>query len=117
MELVHAWIPRERPFATLGFSSLIPAEASSAMPSGHAAFYFSLAFAVFLMNRRWGTVYFALAAVIGVARVAAGVHYPMDILVGAAIGLVSGYVVWKLLAPYLPPKAEPEAAKPFVSAG
>lgn len=53
-------------------------------PSGHATFMFALAFAVSGFTIRAGEVLVVLAAITGVARVLAGVHYWYDI-VGAII--------------------------------
>lgn len=110
VELVRYVFHRVRPFSAFGFSPLI-AESSGSMPSGHAAFFFALALVIYFMNRRWGMVYLIAAAVVTLSRIAAGVHYPSDILAGAAIGLASAYLVEKLLERYDPTRHEkaPEA--------
>ena len=64
-----------------------------AFPSGHMALLFALSTVVFFRNRRWGLVYMVAAAAVGVGRVIANVHYPMDILGGAVIGVVVGVMV------------------------
>jgi len=81
-----------RPFAFFGFSPLI-GESGPSFPSGHMAWFFALAIIVWFADRRWGTWYFALAAVMGIARIYAGVHWPIDILGGIVIGLASGWFV------------------------
>lgn len=68
-----------------------PAFTSHSFPSGHTVSIF-VGVAVFLYFARspvwrWGPV--ALAAMVGASRVMAGVHWPVDVLAGAAIGLVS----------------------------
>jgi undecaprenyl-diphosphatase len=69
--------------------------------SGHAANSFSLALMLFLFfnhqNKYWSFV-FIWAALVAYSRVYVGVHYPGDILVGAAIGLL---VSWLLFFLYL----------------
>jgi undecaprenyl-diphosphatase len=42
------------------------------------------------------TLLIAFAILIAFARVYVGVHYPFDVVVGAAVGVVSGVVVLKL---------------------
>ncbi len=90
---------RARPFAAMGFQPLVNHSAAAAsFPSGHAAFYFALALVMISIDKKRGWFYLAGAALIGLARVAAGVHWPSDILAGAITGLVSFFVVeWALV--------------------
>ena len=85
-----------RPFEALGFTPLIP-ESGSSFPSGHATWFFALALVVWFANRKWGWWFFALATINGIARIYVGVHWPFDILGGAAIGGASGIFVHWLL--------------------
>lgn len=55
-------------------------------PSGHATVMFALAFSLYGFDRKGGKVLLVLAAVTGVARVLAGVHFWYDILGGVCIG-------------------------------
>ena len=56
-------------------------------PSDHAAFFFALALGIFLACRRAGAVALAWTIFVTLAsRVAAGMHWPLDIAAGAAIG-------------------------------
>ncbi|MFO7575973.1 MAG: phosphatase PAP2 family protein [Bacteroidales bacterium] len=65
--------------------------------SSHAANSFTIAvFSLKLINRRWYTISIILWAVaVSYSRVYAGVHYPGDIIGGAALGVIIGYAVWK----------------------
>lgn len=60
--------------------------ASTSFPSGHAASAFAFATAFGLERRRARLPLFALAGAVAYSRVYTGVHYPGDVLVGAAIG-------------------------------
>jgi membrane-associated phospholipid phosphatase len=62
-------------------------------PSDHASAAFAIAFAVFLFNRRVGSVFLAAAAVIGAGRVFIGEHYPLDVLAGCLVGLASALLL------------------------
>jgi undecaprenyl-diphosphatase len=66
---------------------LVPALATHSFPSGHAATSFACAatLATFV-SRRGRIVLYVLAAGIAYSRVYVGVHYPLDVLAGAAIG-------------------------------
>lgn len=62
-------------------------------PSGHTLH--AVAFAA-LLGTAWPALalpLWALAGCIGAARVVLGVHYPSDVLVGAALGLLTGGLV------------------------
>lgn len=57
-----------------------------AFPSSHAAVVFALAFTVWLHDRKVGIIFVILASLVAWARVAANVHYPIDVFVGGLIG-------------------------------
>jgi undecaprenyl-diphosphatase len=67
-------------------------ETSFSFPSGHAAFFFALATTTAVFDRRLGILLLIGAALVSLARVAAGIHYPSDVLAGALIGFLFGYL-------------------------
>ena len=87
----------QRPFTVEHhIRQLVPHTAGQSFPSDHATAAFALALAALLfIDRRLGVALLVVALLVGGARVAAGVHYPRDILgglVAAAIGVAVGYV-------------------------
>ncbi|MBI5732405.1 phosphatase PAP2 family protein, partial [Candidatus Jorgensenbacteria bacterium] len=58
---------------------------------------FALAFIVFCLNRRWGVWFMSGALLNGLARVFVGVHWPSDIAGGIIVGLLSAFVITKLV--------------------
>lgn len=70
--------------------------AEASFPSDHAVFFFALAIAIYFIQEKWFKYFLVSAILMGIARVFVGVHYPMDILAGAAIGLGSGLLVHKI---------------------
>ncbi len=98
-EIIRFFYYSPRPFEFLHFQPLIP-ESGSSFPSGHAAFYFALATVLFFYHRRWGIWYFILSFLNGVARIFAGVHWPLDVVAGAILGIVCGLLVHWLLRSY-----------------
>lgn len=79
---------RARPFVThpdllaMGFK----VDAQS-FPSSHTMFSFAIASSIYLSGyKRLGGWLLAAAAVVGLSRIFAGVHYPGDVLGGLAVG-------------------------------
>ncbi len=66
---------------------LVDVPASSSFPSGHAATSFACAALLAWLTPLPKLPLFALAALIAFSRVYNGVHYPLDVLGGAALGL------------------------------
>jgi len=97
-EFIRFFYHHPRPFETLGFTPLV-GESGYSFPSGHAAFFFTLAIVVFYFNRKMGIWYFVLSAVSVIARIFVGVHWPIDVLGGVLIGLLVGYLTHRALAP------------------
>lgn len=93
-EIIRFFYNRPRPFEVLeNVRQLTDHTTGSSFPSGHAAFAFGLAFFVYLHNKKKGVCYLIVALLIGLGRIAAGVHYPSDIFGGVAVGFVSAWVV------------------------
>lgn len=67
-------------------------------PSGHAAFFASLAAAFYRLDRRLGLAFGAAAFAIGAARVVAGIHFPGDVLAGFALGALVALMLRPLQA-------------------
>jgi undecaprenyl-diphosphatase len=61
-------------------------------PSGHAMFFGALAMSLFFVHKRMGYLYFVVALIVGLARIAAGVHFPVDIFVSYILGIIIAYI-------------------------
>jgi len=67
--------------------------------SGHSANSFGIAMFVWMVFKsswRWSWLIFVWAAVVAYSRIAIGVHYPGDILIGGILGILFGYLIFKL---------------------
>lgn len=86
-----------RPFAALPeVTQLVFITPYDSFPSGHATVFAALATGMFIYNRPVGVFFIVAALLIGAARVAAGVHYPIDILTGYLIGFAVTFFSYKL---------------------
>ena len=86
---------RQRPYEKYpGLITPIDPEDSPSFPSGHTAAAFSLATSLSITYPKWYVI--APSAVwacgVGLARINQGVHYPSDVLTGAAIGVGCAFV-------------------------
>ncbi len=81
---------RARPFVALGLTPLFAHGMDASFPSDHTLV--GVALAAPLVWRMWqvGLPLLAVALLVGFARVAAGVHWPSDILGSALVALVLG---------------------------
>ena len=98
----HLW-ERPRPYTThpalthvLGARSIDPS-----FPSDHAAAAFAIAFAVLAFSRFGGGLFLAAATLIGISRIALGMHYPTDVLAGLLVGLGAAALVTTLGRPWM----------------
>ena len=82
-----------RPFDVFAQVQSLILENGYSFPSGHVTFYMALAVSIFLSHKRAGYIFIFLALIIGIARIIAGVHFPLDILGGFALGSVIAYFV------------------------
>lgn len=80
-----------RPFDTLPKVVSLFFETGYAFPSGHATFFMALAFALFFNHKKTGYLFIFFALLIGIARIMAGVHFPIDILGGYVLGILVAY--------------------------
>ena len=87
---------RPRPFVNLDVALLFYKPTDSSFPSNAVAAVFGLAFGIWGVNRKLGWIAIGAASMYGLARVYAGVHYPLDIVAGAAIAAVVTYLVFRL---------------------
>lgn len=92
-EALKTYFAVPRPFVAEGFLPLVnvsPRDFYGSFPSGHTAFLAALGSAIFFTEKFPGTLVLLLGVLVGIGRVLVGVHYPVDILGGFAIGVIVG---------------------------
>jgi undecaprenyl-diphosphatase len=98
---------RPRPFAAHEVNLLFYQPTDSSFPSNPATVGFAFATGIWLFGGRiekWrpAALLYVLAALFALARVYCGVHYPSDVIVGAAIGFSAAYLVKRIAKPVEP---------------
>lgn len=98
--VIKPLVRRPRPFAVLADlpSTLIDHPASFAFPSGDATFSVGGAVALATVAPRWRVPALLMAAAVCLERVGVGVHHPLDVLAGAALGVASGLLAGRVVA-------------------
>ncbi|MFJ8715248.1 bifunctional phosphatase PAP2/diacylglycerol kinase family protein [Streptomyces violaceus] len=92
---------------------------TTSFPSGHAASAAAFATGVALESPVWGAVVAPVAASVALSRVYTGVHFPSDVLAGAALGVGAAFAVRGLVPTrsQATPPARPRAEVPALLEG
>jgi len=88
--LLKAVVGENRPTDT---SALLTIPHSHSFPSGHTAVAFAAATVLTWLVPRAAPAFFALALAIGYSRIYVGVHWPLDVVGGAVIGVVTALLL------------------------
>jgi len=87
-------IARPRPFIFLGIQSLIQ-ETSYSFPSGHATIVFTILPFLTKNYPRQKLIFWVLACLVALSRVYLEVHYLSDVVAGAFMGYIVGWLfIW-----------------------
>ena len=87
-QVISRIVDRPRPFVDEphGVHLFVAHAPDPGFPSDHATAAFAIAVALLLCHRRWGIVALVMAVVVAAGRVGMAVHFPSDVLAGAALG-------------------------------
>ena len=90
-------VQRERPYITYPDIIKRTGGGSYSFPSGHTSAAFYAATSVSILFPKWYVIAPSLlwASAVGYSRIYQGVHYPTDVLAGAAVGAGSAWVTNK----------------------
>ena len=103
---------RTRPYELIqGLEILVSRPHDYSFPSGHSANSLTCAWTLFrLAPGKYGVPALVLAVLIALSRLYVGVHFPTDVLVGAAIGVLLSEVALRALRRPLRARDEGRAA-------
>ena len=97
LTLLRKWINQPRPYETWGIVPLLDKDSSgNSMPSRHVFSATIISMACVHANLHAGLILLVLSALLGLVRVLGGVHYPKDVLIGYACGLLWGIIFFIL---------------------
>jgi undecaprenyl-diphosphatase len=93
-DLIKLGVSRHRP----AVHTLVTEPHRHSFPSGHAASSFACAVVLSAYASRRRVLLYALATLIAFSRAYVGVHYPLDVVAGAVLGVGLGYGVLAIRA-------------------
>jgi len=92
--LLKDWVGRVRPCHVLEEVRLLTdCNTSYSFPSSHAVNIFAAAFFLSQPLKKLSPLFFGIAGIVGYSRIYIGIHYPLDVIGGAAIGLL---IAWPM---------------------
>ena len=97
--LLKNFVARTRPYdVNTGIQLLVAKLRDYSFPSGHTAASFASVAALYLAGEKklWKPA-LVLACLIAVSRLYLYVHYPTDVLGGVVIGIIAGYLGYRLV--------------------
>lgn len=96
VESIKGGVALPRPAQIIdGLKPLSPFGNNDSFPSAHTAFAFCVATFVYQYSKRIGFFLFAAAVLVGISRIVVGVHFPLDVIVGACLGIA---IPWGVVA-------------------
>ena len=96
--IIKPLVARQRPcWIDDTVALLISSPHDYSFPSGHTSASFAVATAIFLWDKKWGTLALIWAGLIAFSRMYLFVHFPTDVLVGLVIGVLMAVISWYIV--------------------
>lgn len=86
---IHLFYFEPRPFVTYNFTPMVNETSDASFPSRHATISALIAFAFTYFRSKLSLLLLPLMLWVGLSRVYVGVHYPLDIVGGFIVGIIS----------------------------
>ena len=92
-QLVGLMLPRARPYEVMPAVVLVRHAADTSFPSDHAIMVGAVIASLWFLQRGLTAMLVIIGALVLVARVYIGVHYPTDVIAGAALGAATAVAI------------------------
>jgi undecaprenyl-diphosphatase len=102
-QLVGMALPRARPYLVTAATVLVPHAPDTSFPSDHAILALAVTVVLMTVSRSLGAWLALFSGIVLVSRVYIGVHYPSDVIGGAALGALGAWLTLRLVS--VPPVA------------
>lgn len=96
IKIIHLFIVEPRPFVAHDLKPLIFHREDASFPSRHTSVMAALAFAYTFYKSKFTILFLILLLWVGISRIYVGVHYPLDIAGGVAVGIISTFIAWQI---------------------
>lgn len=96
IKFIHLFYLEPRPFVSQNINPLIIHTRDASFPSRHATIMAAIAFVYMYYKSKWTPLILFLTVWVGISRIYVGVHYPLDILGGTVIGLLTTFISIKI---------------------
>ncbi len=93
---------------------LVSCGSGFSFPSSHAANSFAIATLLSIYYQKLSWLFILLAAIVGFSRIYVGVHFPLDVIGGAFVGMICSlilYYSWLLISKYFSTRRTNNLAK------
>jgi undecaprenyl-diphosphatase len=80
-------------------------ESGPSFPSGHAGRFFIIGVILWFVvekARKFAYISFIMGVIVSISRVYVGMHFPLDVIVGALFGLLSGFIALRIEKQFKP---------------
>jgi len=94
--IIKSAVDRKRPYDVLAGTVIGGRPGDASFPSGHSANAFAGAAVLTRVAPAGAVVWWTLAVAIAFSRVYLGVHFPLDVIGGAAVGAASAWIALRL---------------------
>ncbi len=108
---VHLWLGKEGWITTAAVVTR-SYKASYSFPSSHAANITASMLFLGLVYRRWIVPLLAVAAIVSLSRIYVGVHWPSDVVAGAALGALIAWLAYAIFVRVYGTVTRPEPDTP-----